>query len=146
MSHPVSNEPTVSYKTITSIAGALSVIIAGAMLGCPHYGVYRQRLEGEALLAHAQAAKEVAVATAKAEFEAADFKAKADIRRAEGEAQANKIIGDSLKNNDARLRYLWIQNLEKSEGSGSRVIYVPTEAGLPILESQRLAPHRGEKE
>ena len=35
----------------------ISVVLG--MWGCPHYSVYRQRLEGEALLAHAQSAKEV---------------------------------------------------------------------------------------
>jgi hypothetical protein len=45
-------------------------------------------------------------------------------------------IGDSLKGNEAYLRYLWINN---SDGNGDKqVIYVPTEAGLPILEAGRL--------
>ena len=47
-------------------------------------------------------------------------------------AAANEIIGQSLKNNEAYLRYLWIQNLESGSNS---VVYVPTEAGLPILEA-----------
>ena len=37
-----------------------------------------------------------------------------------------------LKENEAYLRYLWIQNLESGSNS---VVYVPTEAGLPILEA-----------
>jgi hypothetical protein len=51
-------------------------------------------------------------------------------------AQANKIIGDSLKDNEAYLRYLWIQNLENSKDR--TIVYVPTEANLPILEAGRL--------
>lgn len=121
----------------TFVLIAVVALVAVPMVGCPKYNVYSQRMEGEATLAHAQASKEVAVATAKAKYEAADFEAKADIRRAEGAAQANKIIGDSLKNNEAYLRYLWIQNLENAEGKGTQVIYVPTEAGLPILEASR---------
>ena len=47
------------------------------------------------------------------------------------------ITDDSLKGNDAYLRYLWVQGLQ--DGS-SEVIYIPTEAGLPILEATRGAP------
>lgn len=60
---------------------------------------------------------------------------KAEVERAKGIAAANKIIGDSLKDNDAYLRYLWINNLE---GGKKQIIYVPTESGLPILEATRL--------
>lgn len=106
------------------------------LYGCPHYSVYQQRLEGQAVLAHAQASREVAVAEAKAKMESASLLAEADVARARGAAQANTIIGESLKNNEAYLRYLWIQNLENSKDG--QVIYVPTEAGLPILEAGRL--------
>lgn len=115
---------------------ALSGLIAFSMWGCPKYEVYQQRMEGESLLAHAQSSKEVAVAEAKAKMESAELLAQADVSRAKGAAAANKIIGDSLKNNEEYLRYLWIQNLENSKEH--QVIYVPTEAGLPILEATRL--------
>ena len=114
----------------------LLILIAFGMYGCPQYNVYEQRMEGQAILAHAQASREVAVAEARAKMESSDLLAQADVKRATGAAQANKIIGDSLKNNEAYLRYLWIQNLENSKEH--QVIYIPTEAGLPILEAQRL--------
>lgn len=108
------------------------LVLTLALWGCPKYNVYSSRQDGMALLAHAQFSREVAVAEAKAKMEAADLLAQADISRARGAAQANVIIGESLKNNEAYLRYLWIQNLENTKGE---VIYVPTEAGLPILEA-----------
>lgn len=114
----------------------LCLLVPFAMWGCPQYDVYSSRLQGQAQLAHAQASKEVAVAEAKAKMESASLLADADVARAKGAAQANKIIGESLKNNEAYLRYLWIQNLENSKEH--QVIYVPTEAGLPILEAGRL--------
>jgi regulator of protease activity HflC (stomatin/prohibitin superfamily) len=101
----------------------------------PMYNVYSSRMDGEAQLAHAKSSKEVEVATAKAKMESAEFLATAEITRAKGVAQANEIIGESLKGNDAYLRYLWIQNLEAH--GNETVIYIPTEAGLPILESAR---------
>lgn len=110
-----------------------TMVIALSLWGCPKYNVYSARQDGMANLAHAQFNAEVAVAEAKAKMESADFLAQGDITRAKGAAQANKIIGESLKNNEAYLRYLWIQNLENSKEH--QVIYVPTEAGLPILEA-----------
>ena len=56
----------------------------------------------------------------------------ADIERAKAAAEANRIIGESLKDNEEYLRYIWIKGLQ--EGKGER-IYIPTEAGLPILEA-----------
>ena len=133
-----SNSKVIIGSISASILFVLLVITA-CMMGCPAYGVYQSRKEGEGILAHAQSSREVAVATARAKYESADYEAKADIRRAEGAAQANKIIGDSLKDNEAYLRYLWIQNLEHAEDKGAQVIYVPTEANLPILEATRIA-------
>jgi regulator of protease activity HflC (stomatin/prohibitin superfamily) len=65
-------------------------------------------------------------------LESAKALAAAEVERARGVAEANKIIGESLKGNEAYLRWQWIQNLESGSNS---VIYVPTEAGLPILEA-----------
>lgn len=109
-------------------------IVVLSMWGCPKYGVYSQRMEGEALLAHAQASKEVAVAEARAKMESAAMLAAADTIRAHGVARSNQIIGESLKDNEAYLHWLWIDNIEKNPQA---VIYVPTEANLPILEAGR---------
>lgn len=95
------------------------------------------KAKGEAELLEAESSKKIAIESAKATLESAKLLAAAEIERAKGVAEANKIIGDSLKANEAYLRYLYLNNLEKAEKNGT-VIYVPTEAGLPILESQRL--------
>lgn len=123
-----------------NVTGSLLMVIvilafmAFAMWGCPQYEVYKQRLDGEAQLAHAHASRQVQIQDAQSKLEAAKSLADAEIERARGVSEANKIIGKSLKENEAYLRWLWISNLEKAEGKGS-VIYVPTEAGLPILEA-----------
>ena len=102
----------------------------------PVYGVWQQRLEGQAILAHAQSSREVAVAEAKAKMESASLLAQAEIERAKGVAEANKIIGASLKQNEDYLRYLWITDVAGSNVDKT-VVYVPTEANLPILEANR---------
>ncbi|MFP3799470.1 hypothetical protein [Paraburkholderia sp. SIMBA_027] len=123
-------------KTAIAIA---AIFASAALSGCdlyPPYKVYSQRMEGEAELAKANYSKQVAVQEAIAKNESAKYEAEAEVTRAKGVAQANQIIGDSLKGNEAYLRYLWIDKLDKAEGKG-QVIYVPTEAGLPILEASR---------
>ena len=119
-------------------AGAAVVFVGGCMYGYPHYRVFSQRLEGEAELAKAEFSKRVQITDAEAKKASAQSFADAEVIRAGGVAKANQIIGDSLKGNDAYLRYLWINKLSDSEGKGGQVIYIPTEAGLPILEAGRL--------
>jgi len=108
------------------------IIVFGMMYGCPQYNVWQAGLAGQAQLAQATANRKIAIQEAEAKKEAAVMLADAEITRAKGVAEANRIIGDSLKGNEAYLRYLWIHNLETGNNS---VIYIPTEAGLPILEA-----------
>lgn len=128
---------------LISLCSVLGIILlAGAMYGCPKYAVYQQELAGEAELARASQNRQIKIQEAKAKLEAATLDAQAEIERAKGVAEANKIIGDSLKGNEAYLRYLWIQGLQ--EGATPQVVYVPTEAGLPILEAGRISEKRSD--
>lgn len=113
---------------------ALASVFAVPMLGMPWYWIYHQHQEGRAMLAKAEYEKQILVQDAMARKEAANSLADAEVTRAEGVAKANKIIGESLKDNREYLHYLWIHNLE--EGNNA-VIYIPTEANLPILEAGR---------
>jgi hypothetical protein len=115
---------------------AVMIILCAGMVGCPRYNVYQQRMEGAAILAHAQSSREVAVAEAKAKMESAELLAQAEITRAGGVAKANQIIGESLKGNEAYLRYLWIIDVAGANQSKT-VVYIPTEANMPILEAAR---------
>ena len=112
-------------------------VLCGGLYGCPKYNVYSQKLAGEAELARAESNRKIAIAEAEAKKESAKQLAEAEIIRAEGVAKANTIIGDSLKNNEAYLRYLYITGLNETSDKGNKIIYVPTEAGLPILEAGR---------
>lgn len=114
----------------------LIAILTVAMVGCPQYGVYSARLEGEAELAKATQNRQVRIQEANAKMEASKLEAQAEVTKAEGLAKANKILGDSLAGPEgqAYLRYLWITGIERSQ---HETIYVPTEANLPILESTR---------
>jgi len=98
----------------------------------PVVDVFQERKRGESELARADSNRKIKIREAEADKEAAQYLADAEIIRAHGVAKSNAIIGDSLKDNEGYLRYLWIQGLQTNQ---MQTIYVPTEAGLPILES-----------
>ena len=68
--------------------------------------VWVRTLNGKALLREAEFTRKVAVLEAQARLSSSV--AEAEIIRAEGVSKANKIIGESLKNNPGYLQYLWI--------------------------------------
>jgi hypothetical protein len=117
---------------------SLLVLIVGVIWGVvalgAKYSIWHQRMNGEAQLAKATYTKQIAVQEATAKKSAAVLLADAEILRAKGVAKANQIIGQSLNHNEAYLRYLWIDHLQNEH---NQVIYVPTEANLPILEAHR---------
>lgn len=116
------------------ILGVALIFTLLGMWGCPQYSVYQQNLEGEAELARATQNRQITIQEAQAKKEAAHDLAEAEVIRAEGVAKANEIIGKSLENNEAYLHYLFINNLENTK---DQIIYIPTEASLPILEASR---------
>lgn len=123
--------------SLTGIGFILLIFIGlavGCLIGCPKYRVYTQEMEGKAELQRAISNRQIAIQEVHAKMEAAKDLAQAEIIRAKGIAQANKIIGNSLKDNEAYLHWLWIDQLENNKNS---VIYIPTEANLPIMEANR---------
>ena len=124
----------VIWKVIAVIVLVTVSIIALVMWGMPKYSIYSRTLKGKSQLKEAEWNKQILIEDARAKKDSAILLAEAEVERARGVAKANKIIGDSLKNNESYLRYLWINGLH--DGS-SEVIYIATEAGLPILEAGR---------
>ena len=118
---------------------AAAVLLTGLLWGFPHYQVYVKRMSGQAELEQQEFAKRVMIEDARARAESAKLLSQAEIERAKGVAEANRIIGESLQGNEAYLKYLWVQGLH--DGS-SEIIYVPTEANLPVLEASRLQAGR----
>lgn len=116
-------------------------LIAGGCWAGPTYDVWHQEMVGRAELAKANQNRQIAVTEAQAKEESAKFLAQAEVERSKGVAEANRIIGSSLQGNEAYLHYLWIQELANS----GHVIYVPTEANLPILEAGRLFAQTSEE-
>lgn len=126
-------ETIMTGKQVSLIIGVILFCIIGLLVGCPSYNVYQQKMEGEAQLAHAEYSKKVQVQDALGKLEASKSLAAAEVERAKGVAAANEIIGNSLKNNESYLRWLFIEGLKEKDNVTT--IYIPTEAGLPILEA-----------
>jgi hypothetical protein len=104
------------------IVFGLLALIVGFMAVMPSYRLWRASIEKRIMVEEAIAQRDSAVALAEAE-----------VNRARGTAEANLIVADSIT--EPYLRYLYIQTLAET---GNQVIYLPTEAGLPILEAPRL--------
>jgi len=119
-----------------SIFGIVGIVLfIGALLwAIPQYKVWTQELNGKAMFKEAEWSRQIAVEEARAKKESAILEAEAEVERAKGVAEANDIVAGSLEGNEEYLRYLWINGLQTNE---MQVIYVPTEAGLPILEAGR---------
>lgn len=133
-------------KKIVNISMVLLIVLSAT--SCYDFAREQQikdaEANGKSILIEAENSKKALIEQAKAENEAATLKseamvkiakaeANAEIERAKGVAEANKIIGESLRGNDIYLKYLQIDAIRKSEGDK---IYIPTEAGLPILEAR----------
>jgi len=66
------------------------------------------------------------------ELTKAEKDAEIAVAKAKGIAESNKIIAGSISEN--YLRYLWVESLQNSE---KQIVYIPTEANLPIMEAGR---------
>lgn len=141
--------------TSVRVVWLLLVLVILSMWGCPKYNIYSEGSAGKAEHERAKQNRLIKVEEAKAENEAAISKAQAkikmanaeneaaiirakgeaqaEIERAKGVAEANKIIGESLKSNKDYLHYLWIDAMKNGK---NEKVYIPTEAGLPILEAK----------
>lgn len=131
-------EPIHKARSARLFVAIIATLMTGCWPGCPGY-VYMKEQDGEGELAKSSNESKVRINEARSNLEVAKLQAQSEVARAEGVAQANRIIGESLKQNEAYLRWLWIKGLE--DNKDHQIIYVPTEAGLPILEAERLRLH-----
>lgn len=125
----------------TIIALLLLGLIILSMWGCPKYSVYQQTMRGTADFKEAEINRQILVEEARAQEEALQMRAQGEAERerirAAAAADAIRLIGESLQDNEGYLRWLWITSL--NDGNSER-IYIPTEANLPLLEARSPAP------
>ena len=97
--------------------------------------VWGAEQSGRAVLAEAEFSRQVRVEEAQARADAAALEGQAELTRAEFAARANRELAEGLGGPEAYLRYLYIRMLEETDND--QIIYIPTEAGMPVLEAGR---------
>ncbi len=120
-------------NVIVICLAALLLIIAWAW-GGPKYNVWRQEMRGKAEFAQAEQNRRIRVEEAKANLEAEKLNAEAEVARAKGAAEAIAIENGALT--PTYIQYLWVR--QQNANSNNKIIYIPTEAGLPVLEAGRM--------
>ncbi len=110
-------------------------ILFGLLAGCPKYNVWAQEMSGKAEYAKAEQNRKIKIEEAKANLEAEKLNAQAEIERAKGAAKAIKIENGAVT--PTYIQYLWVRQQNLS-GENTKVIYIPTETGLPLLEANRI--------
>jgi predicted Holliday junction resolvase-like endonuclease len=118
----------IKWSTLSVIT--LIFIVMFGMVGCPRYNVWQQEMSGKAEFAKAEQNRKIKILEADANLESQKLNALAEIERAKGVAESNKIINGTLT--ESYLRYFWIQGMQTNQ---MQVVYVPTEANMPILEA-----------
>ena len=126
-------DPSVVLLAIGAV-----VVIGGLAFGLPQYGVYTKSLSGKAQLMEAEYTRQTAVLEAQAKLDSAEKLKQVRITEAQGIAEANRIIGASLKNNPEYLTFLQIQNIQEGAEKGNKTYFVaPGQAGVPVITQQQ---------
>lgn len=122
---------TDSSATILVVLVVFGVAV-GACFAYPQWRVYNARLAGEAERARAEQGRQVLVSQAKAEHEAAVERAK-----------AIEIVGKAAQMYPEYRQQEFIGAFGEAlrEGTIQQVVYVPTEAMIPIMEANKDRSH-----
>ena len=107
----------------------LAVIVVSLMFGVPVYCVWKSGLSGEAKLRSAEQTKRILVQQAEAEKDAAQYR-----------ADAIKIMGQAAKDYPEYRQQEFMAAFGEAlkEGNIQQIVYVPTEAMIPVTEASSL--------
>ena len=124
-----------------TIGAVIAAVIVGAivLIGLPTYNVYAKQMQGKAAYEQAVQDRRIRVLEAQAALDSAQLTAQAEVARARGANEANHIMAQALGGPENYLRWSYIHMLEETAGKpGREIIYIPTEAGMPVLEAGRV--------
>lgn len=114
------------------IFGFILLVTLFAVAG-PPYRVWSEGMKGKAEYMRAEQNRKIKELEAMANLDAEKLNAQAEVERAKGAAEAIRIENGSLT--PTYIQYLWVR--QQNANTNNRIIYIPTEAGLPILEAGR---------
>ena len=124
-------ERTIHSGLYYLIVLTVAALIALPMWGCPRYAVWQQEMSGRAEFAKAEQNRQIKIEEAKANLEAEKLNAQAEVERAKGAAEAISIENGAITS--TYIQYLWVR---QQNNAADKVIYIPTESNLPILEAK----------
>lgn len=112
--------------------GVCLILFLGSFFIIPMWNVWRSGLSGEALLKKAEQTRMIQIQQAKGERDAATLR-----------AEAIKIVGQAAKDFPEYRQQEFIGAFAEAlkEGKINQIMYVPTEANIPITEASRLKEH-----
>lgn len=107
--------------------------IAALMFIIPTWSVWQQNMKGKAKLAKASQERQILVEQAKAEKEAAQHT-----------AEAIEIVGEAAQKYPEYRTQQFIMAFSEAlqEGNIEQIMYVATEAGIPITEAGRMVSNK----
>lgn len=110
---------------LAAIACLLGLVLFFFMYVMPKYRVWAQGMEGEAELEKAKQTKQIMLEQARAEKESAELK-----------AEAIRIVGQAAKEFPEYRKQEFIAAFAEAMSNGNiqKIIYVPTEANIPIID------------
>jgi hypothetical protein len=114
---------------IAFVSGGIVIVVTFLMLIMPIWNVWAERLSGSAVAAKAEFARQVLVSQAHAERDAAEL-----------QAEAITIVGKAAKEYPEYRQQEFIRSFAHAleQGKIHQIVYVPTEANIPIIEATRL--------
>lgn len=129
----MNNQKGYSELLILAVVGIVFLFLI--VWGWPKYRVYSQELRGQAALAEAKSSKQVQVEQARGELESSKLR-----------AEAIEIIGKAAQNYPEYRNQEFIGAFGEAlrEGAVDQIIYVPTEANIPVLEAGKRPVKEGE--
>jgi len=123
------NDKEFTIRIDLILYGILVVVCIGALMFIlPKYKVWSMEMSGKAKLAEATQSRQIQIEQARGELEASKLRAK-----------AIKIVGEAAKKYP-EYRYqefLGAFGEALNNGSIEKIVYVPTEANIPIMEAGR---------
>jgi regulator of protease activity HflC (stomatin/prohibitin superfamily) len=131
-------------KQVIAACVACCVFVVVVGIGSPYYQVWYAEMRGKARTVQAEHEGAARLAQAESEKKIQIEGAKAEVESAKLRAEAIEIVGKASKDFPEYRTQEFIGAFAEAlkEGNVSQIIYVPTEANIPIMESGRLGAKR----
>jgi hypothetical protein len=118
----------LAYRYLSVAIAFIFLLIPIGLVGCPQYHVWQQGLEGQAALKRAEQTRMIQIEQAKGEEQAALHR-----------ANAIKTLGQAAKDFPEYRYQEFLGAFAEALHNGTiqKIIFVPTEAQIPITEAGR---------